>query len=290
MEIESVIRSFNLKKLTKTKHGYKSCCPFHNERDGSFHIVLDKGFVKCFGCGKFQPLWTFLLDNNVPFDVAVDFLLTDFDFGHKESQELTEYKLGRLLPKSWLDRGFKPETLHKYGIGYDEVEEHTTIPLYFFRKLMGIKYRKYPKEFWYSDNFDKDSYIYNYTNKDSAIVVEGETDLLRVDEHGYGELVESTLGCKPGKNQMKILSTHRNLLMAYDYDVPGIEGMFMVHRELRHTCNISVIPYKGGDPGESTKEGWEYGMDNVKSFIEFELFLAEKNEELYKKIIKKYGE
>lgn len=30
---------------------YKGLCPFHNERTPSFHVVPEKGFVHCFGCG-----------------------------------------------------------------------------------------------------------------------------------------------------------------------------------------------------------------------------------------------
>jgi DNA primase len=28
------------------------CCPFHNEKTASFHVVPDKGFYHCFGCGQ----------------------------------------------------------------------------------------------------------------------------------------------------------------------------------------------------------------------------------------------
>ena len=30
----------------------KGLCPFHNEKSPSFHVDADKGFYKCFGCGK----------------------------------------------------------------------------------------------------------------------------------------------------------------------------------------------------------------------------------------------
>lgn len=29
------------------------CCPYHDDRTPSFHIYLDRGYAKCFGCGQF---------------------------------------------------------------------------------------------------------------------------------------------------------------------------------------------------------------------------------------------
>lgn len=38
----------------------KGLCPFHNEKSPSFHVDPDKGFYKCFGCGKAGDLITFV--------------------------------------------------------------------------------------------------------------------------------------------------------------------------------------------------------------------------------------
>ena len=32
----------------------KACCPFHEETTPSFHMRIDKGYAKCFGCGYFE--------------------------------------------------------------------------------------------------------------------------------------------------------------------------------------------------------------------------------------------
>lgn len=38
----------------------KGLCPFHQEKSPSFHVDADKGFYKCFGCGKAGDVITFV--------------------------------------------------------------------------------------------------------------------------------------------------------------------------------------------------------------------------------------
>jgi phage/plasmid primase-like uncharacterized protein len=38
-------------KLQKTGREWKGCCPFHAEKTPSFHVIPDKDFAHCFGCG-----------------------------------------------------------------------------------------------------------------------------------------------------------------------------------------------------------------------------------------------
>jgi DNA primase len=38
----------------------KGLCPFHNEKTPSFHVNADKGFFKCFGCGKAGDVISFV--------------------------------------------------------------------------------------------------------------------------------------------------------------------------------------------------------------------------------------
>ncbi len=46
--------------LRKTGARFKGLCPFHSEKTPSFHVDPEKGFYKCFGCGKAGDAITFV--------------------------------------------------------------------------------------------------------------------------------------------------------------------------------------------------------------------------------------
>ncbi|MBS0663315.1 MAG: DNA primase [Verrucomicrobia bacterium] len=53
----------------------KGLCPFHNEKTPSFHVDADKGFYKCFGCGKAGDIISFVRETEqLGFTEAVEAL------------------------------------------------------------------------------------------------------------------------------------------------------------------------------------------------------------------------
>lgn len=50
--------------LKKAGREYKALCPFHGEKTASFHVVPEKGFYHCFGCGQHGTALTFLLEHD----------------------------------------------------------------------------------------------------------------------------------------------------------------------------------------------------------------------------------
>ncbi len=53
----------------------KGLCPFHNEKTPSFNVNVDKGYYKCFGCGKAGDTITFVRDTEqLNFSEAVEAL------------------------------------------------------------------------------------------------------------------------------------------------------------------------------------------------------------------------
>lgn len=47
--------------LEKRGHDWWGCCPFHNEKTASFHVIPDKKMYYCFGCGAGGSTVTFLM-------------------------------------------------------------------------------------------------------------------------------------------------------------------------------------------------------------------------------------
>lgn len=61
--------------LNRSGSSIVGLCPFHTEKTPSFNVNDDKGFYKCFGCGKSGDIFTFLMDKeNYSFMEAMKFL------------------------------------------------------------------------------------------------------------------------------------------------------------------------------------------------------------------------
>ena len=68
-----VSRMVTLRKAGGTR--LKGLCPFHNEKTPSFNVDPDKGFYKCFGCGKSGDAITFVRETEqLSFTEAVEAL------------------------------------------------------------------------------------------------------------------------------------------------------------------------------------------------------------------------
>ena len=65
-KVEEVVGDFV--SLRRRGSEYWACCPFHNEKTPSFHIVPSKGIYYCFGCHKGGSAVGFVMDyEHLPF-------------------------------------------------------------------------------------------------------------------------------------------------------------------------------------------------------------------------------
>ena len=52
----------NYTHLEKRGYDWWGCCPFHNEKTPSFHVIPDKKMYHCFGCGAGGSTIKFLME------------------------------------------------------------------------------------------------------------------------------------------------------------------------------------------------------------------------------------
>lgn len=130
--------------LKKSGREYKANCPFHEERTPSFYVVPDKGFFKCFGCGKSGDVFTFLMERQgMEFVEAVKHVAArsgvEIREVHKDREEddpnrpfyeingfardwyrerFCDAEDGKIAREYLTRRGIDEETAERFGIGY----------------------------------------------------------------------------------------------------------------------------------------------------------------------------
>ena len=61
--------------LISKSGSYWGCCPFHNEKTPSFHVLQDKQIYHCFGCKKGGGVVNFVMEmENLNYPDAIYFL------------------------------------------------------------------------------------------------------------------------------------------------------------------------------------------------------------------------
>jgi len=263
----------DLEGVKRTPAGYNSYCPFpeHGAQNSrSFYVSLDKGMCKCFSCNRYMPLFDFLILRGAPVDVAIDYL---FSYKHerKTAKEVErEFILGTKLPKSYIDRGLTVDTLKHFEVGYDEYEGRITTPLRLNGRMVGVAYREYPKRLYFTEGFDKDNFLYHYEPTKERTYVEGFTDTFTVWQNGTKE-VSAILGSTASTNQIRLMSKHEVINLAYDTDIAGIRGMYETYLKLWQDVEINVVPYQSSkeknDAGNCTQAEWVEGVRNKLPFV-----------------------
>lgn len=144
--IEEVIGDFV--ELKKQGSSYRGLSPFTNEKTPSFYVIPQKGIFKDFSSGKGGSLITFLMElESMSYPEALRFLAKRYNIEIEEreqspeelaarsekesiaavvtwaqkwfSEQLHSTEAGQSIGLSYFaDRGFRPETIQKFLIGY----------------------------------------------------------------------------------------------------------------------------------------------------------------------------
>lgn len=136
-------------RLTKKgSNDFWGCCPFHSEKTESFHIIPDKGFYYCFGCGAgggvikfyqemeklnfYDAVISLAKKNNIQvvFDGNDDYLPQPKDNKKEELTTLytkvsgtfhyflTKTHMGKPVLKYLHDRGVNDQMIENFQLGY----------------------------------------------------------------------------------------------------------------------------------------------------------------------------
>ena len=174
-DIVSVISDYT--KLDKRgPSDWWGCCPFHNEKTGSFHVDSDKKFYYCFGCHASGNIIKFIMEmEKIPYGEAINFLAkktgieVKYENGYNPNFEkkvdktpqyielyertasmfhyiLMETEQGKKALDYITSRGLTKETLEKFKLGYAPAD----------RKWL----KNFLKKKNFSDDFLKDFVIF----------------------------------------------------------------------------------------------------------------------------------
>lgn len=155
--VDNVIESSNARivdvisdfvSLKRRGANYVGCCPFHNEKTGSFHVSPAKGIFKCFGCGKAGNALKFVQEHeHLDFVEAVKYLgnklgivVEDKELtpemqqmrNERESMmAVTDFAKEQFIRNLWetdegqsvalpyfRERGFRDDIIRKFHLGY----------------------------------------------------------------------------------------------------------------------------------------------------------------------------
>lgn len=288
-------------------------CPLHSERNPSFSLNTKTGLWTCFsrcGSGNFQQLvekklsYTWLeakewIENNGQSTSLEDMMTT---FLEKQSPFLE--KTGPVLEKTisnwekeycalsnqsmpqWLlDRGISWESINRFGMRYDLLQDAVVIPVWWQEKLVGTVTRhtnpNKPK-YQNSSELPRDRIFFGEINRDQTTIIlcEGVLDAVWFWQHGYHGV--SVLGESLTAGQIGVLRDYRygSIVLAFDNDEAGINGTRRAVNALVHAGWLLPQIKRIRFPGDYRNKGPEYRKDAQDCSAEELAFLYEQREDV----------
>ncbi|MBO5635258.1 MAG: DNA primase [Bacteroidales bacterium] len=151
-QVEEVVSDFV--SLKKRGAEWWGCCPFHNEKTPSFHVVPAKGIYYCFGCHKGGSAVGFVMDHeHMSYPDALRYLARKYNIEVVEEEENAEDLAARQRNESlylvsdfaesffteqltkgegkavglnyFHTRGLEDSTISKYGLGWAPSDRHS---------------------------------------------------------------------------------------------------------------------------------------------------------------------
>lgn len=204
----------------------------------------------------------------------------DWYEAQRNVNELKKYDEYDPILSYMFDRGFNPDILTAFDIGYDPLSERFTIPIFDeFGDLVGFKGRAWSEEnkpkylnmgdrkgnHYGFDPYDVGRYVFEVKDAESLIVCEGELNVVALKQAGFDNAV-AIGGSNPTVRQADILKWHTDRVICFfDSDESGWKSAFRLIQLLESFIRVGFVPEHEGDPAEWLKE---YGDDVVAERVD----------------------
>jgi len=256
-----------------------STCPLHDDNSPSFTINMEEGGWKCHaGCGSSGDLAVLVAEvlGEVERDVRMRLrrampnsdtdLLRALQVQPKAPVAAVKNDLDyqhRRAPQYIFDRGFTPEVLRAWDVGFDPELGAVVIPVLMDGVLVGLVRRRVnvePGQAKYDNTrFPKGEVLLGLDHlpfgATEVVVVEGPLDAMWLYQHGIPAV--ALLGSSMSPTQARLISERFwSVVLAFDADMPGRRGEHEAAILLRSlTIRYARLP-EGRDDVQECPE-WE---------------------------------
>lgn len=262
----------------KTGSEWMCLCPWHdNQNTASLQFNVDKGLYCCFSCGASGNIRTLekLLGIRVKDqEVEVADILKRLDeldappAATAEVLDETILKRYAFPTEYWEGRGFKPETIKAFDLGYDPINNVATIPLRrtdgalvaFIRRYLDddaeTKYKMPRKEQYARSSNLFASWLVQEDPRDEVVICEGPVDAMKVWQAGFPAVAQ--YGSSISYQQVRLLRRlgFSRAVLFYDRDKAGVRAAegYTDPKGKRHPGAIEML--KGFDVRRVEYRDW----------------------------------
>lgn len=339
IDVVEFLGSLGVHNIRKEMREVRFSCPYpvHSmgDRDPSAYMNQETTAFHCFGCGASGNAITFLADvREVSRATAREWIMEKWapqfadiedlhGFVKRMMEEIEQDQGEQLAPavlddveseKRWTDwsassrdpwahymhaRGFSPEILNRFELGYDDASNRITIPVRLpTHELVGFKGRIWhssqdgqPKYMVLGDTeqmLAQGRYVYGFAPYDAAqfvfganharvidrtlIVREGELNVVSMHQKGFENTVGPSGSTLSDKQIAEIARMADRVILFFDSDMQNEQSATTAQIKLLRAidqfdslCDVLVCQDHDGDPAEMSAEEIRKLVDNAQS-------------------------
>ena len=250
-QIESILDSIGVEIATETTNDFLCFCPYHgNKFTPSFSVSNSHGSYICYNsaCGVTGSLLDLVRDQThsnyyEALRIIAQAGTSKVSFKDRISQRrvkgefpaFPEEIMKRMQDEFWddsrgleymLSRGFLPDTLREYGIGFSEPKNMVATPMYDIHgNLVGVIGRSpsaQDKQFKNSVGLPTSQTLWNIHRarrvSDSVIICEANFDAMRISQAGYPNVVACLGGNFSEEHAEQLDRNFSRIIIATDFD------------------------------------------------------------------------